>query len=76
MAVDKAERFQKVATARTQKIIDMMRLLGNCANRGNYSYTDKQVEAIFSALQYELDQAKAKYTQQEVKTEERFQLPK
>jgi len=75
MAIDKAERFQKVATARTQKIIDMMRLLGNCANKGNYSYTDKQVEAIFSALQYELDEAKAKYTKQETKGEKRFQLP-
>ena len=75
MAVDKAERFQKVATARTQKIIDMMRLLGNCANKGNYTYTDKQVEAIFSALQYELDEAKAKYTKQETKGEKRFHLP-
>lgn len=73
--VDKKERFEKVATARTQKIIDMVRLLGNCSNKSNYTYTPDQVEAIFSTIQREIDLAREKYKIQENKSEDKFKLP-
>jgi hypothetical protein len=73
--VDKKERFEKVATARTQKIIDMVRLLGNCSNKSNYTYTSEQVEAIFTTIQKEIDLAREKYKIQEDKCEDKFKLP-
>ncbi len=55
------EKFIRIAEARTQKIIDMIRLLGNCSNTYVYEYTKKDVEKIFSAIEYELSMAKKKF---------------
>lgn len=55
------EKFIRIAEARTQKIIDMIRLLGNCSNTYVYEYTKKDVEKIFGAIEYELSMAKKKY---------------
>ena len=35
--------------------------MGNCSNKNNYSYDDKQVDQIFKAIEKELDLAKKKY---------------
>lgn len=40
----KDERFIRLAEARVNKIIKMVRLLGNLSGSSNYSYTDSQVE--------------------------------
>lgn len=58
---EKAERFKRVAEGRTNKIIDQIRLLGNCANRSNYEYSDEDIKKIFSAIENELGATKAKY---------------
>lgn len=58
---EKAERFKRVATNRTNKIIDSIRLLGNCANKSNYEYTDEDVKKIFTAIEAEIRDVKAKY---------------
>lgn len=58
---EKAERFKRVAENRTNKIIDQIRLLGNCANRSNYEYTEEDVKKIFSAIEAELRETKQKY---------------
>ena len=39
----KRERFVRLAEARTNKILDMIKLLGNCSSRSNYEYTDEDV---------------------------------
>jgi short-subunit dehydrogenase len=57
----KEARFIRVAEARTNKIINMVQLLGNCANRSTYEYTKEDVQKIFNAIQEELRQAKAKF---------------
>ncbi|MDQ6758008.1 MAG: hypothetical protein M3004_13860 [Bacteroidota bacterium] len=44
------ERFEKVAAKRTQKILDLLDILGNCSNRSNYEYTDEDVRKMFSAI--------------------------
>ena len=56
------EKFVRLAEARTQKIIDTIKLLGNCSNRYVYEYTEKDVDKIFSAIEAELKTAKAKFT--------------
>ena len=57
----KRERFVKIAENRTNKIISMMKLLGNCANKNNYTYDDTDVKQIFSAIEQELKIAKSKF---------------
>ena len=47
---EKMDRFKRVAENRTNKIIDQIRLLGNCANKSNYEYSDEDVKKIFSAI--------------------------
>ena len=49
------DRFCRVAEARTEKLIRMIHLLGNCSNLCNYAYTKEQVDKIFSSLQDALD---------------------
>lgn len=61
MKESKIDRFRRVAEARVNKIIKMIRLLGNCSGTGVYEYTDTQVAYIFSALQSELDKAKRRF---------------
>lgn len=57
----KRECFVRIAEARTNKIIDMLRLLGNCSNVATYEYTKDDVKKIFSAIEEELKTAKAKF---------------
>ena len=52
MEETKRERFVRLAEARTNKIINMIQLLGNCSNQSMYEYTQKDVNKIFSAIQF------------------------
>lgn len=61
----KRERFAKIAVNRTNKILDMLRLLGNCANTASYSYTDEDVKKIFAAIEAEVKAQKQKFSKQE-----------
>ena len=62
----KRDRFVRLAEARTNKIIDMIRLLGNCSNKSNYDYTDTDIQKIFSAIDKELKNTKLKFSVSEV----------
>jgi len=57
----KRERFIRVAEARTNKILDMMKLLGNCATPTNYDYSKEDVKKIFDALEKELKNTKSRF---------------
>lgn len=61
MVEAKHDKFIRVAEARTNKIINMIRLLSNCSNTATYEYTDEDVKKIFSALESELKACKSKY---------------
>lgn len=69
----KSERFVRIAEARTNKIISMIRLLGNCANKGNYEYSEDDIRKIFSAIEGELKTAKGKFMEAE-SSEKKFTL--
>ena len=45
------ERFEGVAAKRTQKILDMLDVLGNCSNRSNYEYSEDDVKKMFGAIE-------------------------
>ena len=66
----KEERFKKIASRRVQEILDKLRLLGNCANRGNYSYTEEQVKKIFNAIDEEWRKVKMEFKKGETKKKE------
>ena len=61
MSEMKENRFRRIAGARVNKIINMLKLLGNCSHTGNYSYTKQQVEEIFGRLRSEVDEAYKRY---------------
>lgn len=57
----KSDRFVRIAEARTNKILDMIQLLGNCANKSTYDYSKEDVKKIFNAIEEELRLAKSKF---------------
>ena len=57
----KAERFVRVAEARTNKAIDIIRLLGNLSNTNVYEYREEDIEKIFNAIEEEISSARARF---------------
>ena len=70
----KREKFVRLAEARTNKIIDMLQLLGNCSNSSVYDYTQQDVDKIFTAIEAEVREAKKKFNKIESKKSSRFTL--
>jgi len=69
----KEERFKRIAGRRVQEILNKMRLLRNCSNKSNYSYTNEQVNKIFRAIDEEWKQVKSEYNKKR-KNDKRFSL--
>lgn len=57
----KRERFEKVASTRVQKIIDLLGLLKNCSNTNNYEYDSKDVDKMFNEINKALKDARSAY---------------
>ena len=74
MQETKRDKFVRLAEARTNKIIDMIQLLGNCSNLGAYDYTQQDVDKIFTAIENELREAKKKFSKVDSKKGSRFSL--
>jgi hypothetical protein len=55
------ERFKRVASKRTNEILEKIRILGNCSNKSSYEYTEEEVNKIFSELDKQLKLTKAKF---------------
>ena len=68
----KRDRFIRVAENRTNRILDTLDLLGNCANKGNYDYTEQDVKKIFDTIQKKLDETRQRYAKQS--KNEKFKL--
>jgi len=66
-------RFKRIASRRVQDILERLRLLGNCADRANYSYTPGQAKKIFSTIDSELKRVRALYNKSKSK-EGKFEL--
>ena len=68
MASKRRERFEKVASNRVQKVIDYLNLLGNCANKNNYEYSQKDVELMFKEINRTLKETRILYDKELNKT--------
>ena len=56
----KEQRFQRLATKRTQAALQKIRLLGNLTS-SSYSYTPEQAAKVMSALRAAVDAVEAKF---------------
>ncbi len=54
-------KFVKLASARVNKALKDIQLIGNLANRSNYDYTDEDVAKIFKALNEEMSACKKRF---------------
>jgi hypothetical protein len=61
MSETNRDRFVRIAEARTNKIINMLRLLGNCSNKSNYEYTEEDIKKIYAAIDNEVKASKSKF---------------
>jgi len=57
----KIERFKRLATQRTNIVLKRLKVLGNCANRSAYSYTENEVNKIFSEIERRVRETKSKF---------------
>ncbi len=63
----KEEKFKRIASARTLRILDDLRLLGNCSNTGTYKYSEEDTSKIFSTIDKELKRVKTLFNKPETK---------
>jgi hypothetical protein len=66
----KAAKFKRLSAPRIQKAAKAIDLLGNLANTSSYEYTPEDIEKMFSYLQKQLDDVKAKFETSTKKFEE------
>ena len=70
----KHKNFKRIAEARTEKVLDMLDLIGNLSNTSFYEYDDKEIKAIFDAIQKSVDENKKKFEKKNKKVKRRFTL--
>jgi hypothetical protein len=58
---DKRDRFKRLAQQRTNIVLKRLKVLGNCANRSAYEYTEDEVNKIFNAIDRQVKNVKAKF---------------
>ena len=56
---NKRKKFLELANSRVNKTLSNIKLIGNLSRKNNYEYSEKDVRAIFNALEKELKTAKA-----------------
>jgi len=57
----KKEAFQRLATKRTNAVLERIRVLGHCANPQLYDYSQEDVKRIFQAIEKELRVVKVRF---------------
>ena len=68
------DKFVELAEKRVQKAIKSIRLIGNLANKTNYSYGDDDLKKIFGTLKKEMTSAQKKFEMTSDESQEKFKL--
>ncbi|MBI3888326.1 hypothetical protein HY311_00860 [Candidatus Nomurabacteria bacterium] len=55
------ERFKRLATQRTNLVLQKLKVLGNCSNRSAYSYSEEDINKIFSEIERRVKETKSKF---------------
>lgn len=58
---DKKERFRRLASQRTNAVLQKLKVLSNCSNRSAYEYTEEEVNKIFSEIERRIRETKSKF---------------
>jgi len=56
------ENFKRLASSRTNEVMKRVKILGNCANRSHYDYTEEEINKIFSEIERKIKETKAKFS--------------
>lgn len=70
----KHDRFQRLATARTERVLDTLDLIGNLSNKSFYDYSEKEVKEIFDTIKKVADENEDKFLKTKGKKKRRFKL--
>ncbi len=65
------QRFKRIAEVRTNAVLDRLRILGNLSNRQMYSYSEEDIDKIFSAINKQMKEVRVKFNSLK---EKRFKL--
>ena len=65
------QRFKRIAALRTNAVLDKLRILGNLSNRQMYSYSDEDINKIFSAMNKQIKEVRSKFNSRK---QEKFKL--
>ena len=60
-APNKRDRFVRIVERRVNIILQNLDSLGNCSNKRNYEYSDKDVKLIFIEIEKKMKETKAKF---------------
>ncbi len=55
------DRFKRLASLRTNLVLQRLKVLGNCSNRSIYEYDEKDIDKIFSEIERKVKETKAKF---------------
>ena len=58
---EKKERFKRLATQRTNTVLQKLKVLGNCSNRSAYDYSEEDIGKIFSEIDRRVRETKSKF---------------
>ena len=68
---EKQQRFKRLASKRTNDVLNRLRVLSNCANKNTYSYTSEEVHKIFNTIDRAAKESKSKF---KINTNKEFKL--
>jgi hypothetical protein len=57
----KNDAFRRLATQRTNAVLNRLRVLGHCSNSQLYEYSQEDVKKIFRVIEAEVKATKAKF---------------
>jgi hypothetical protein len=57
----KRDRFVRLASRRTNSVLNQLKILGNCSNKYVYDYTEEDVRKIFAEIDKRVRETKAKF---------------
>ena len=58
---EKRDRFKKLAVYRTNEVLKRIKVLGNCANRSAYDYTEEEIKKVFDTVEKKVREVKSKF---------------
>ena len=55
------DRFRRIASKRTNDILEKIRILGNLSNKSSYECTEEEINKVFSEIEKQLKLAKCRF---------------